>query len=72
MLYARQARGVSSKQDKHSACSLGAYLQVGEALANHEIDGGACMSLKTIRDGAVYFGVFFERNVLPCLLEGER
>lgn len=60
MLYARQARGVSSKQDNHNACSLGAYLQVGEALANHEIDGGTCMYLKTIRDGAVYFGGFLK------------
>lgn len=33
---------------------IGAYLQVGEALANHEIDGDDHMYKKTIGDGAVF------------------
>ena len=44
------------------------YLQVGEALANHEIDGDDLVYQKTIRHGTVFF---FERNPLACLLEIE-
>lgn len=55
---------------------VGAYLQVGEVLANHEIDGGDSMYKKTIGDGAVFSreefidmptrGSLYKLNELQC------